>query len=71
MPAVRVAALDTTGAGDSFVGALAVELAGGATLQEAVGLATKVAAVAVTRRGAQTSFPTLEEVSGPGDEAVR
>ncbi|GAA4287996.1 ribokinase [Georgenia daeguensis] len=62
VPALRVEAVDTTGAGDSFVGALAVELAAGATLERAVRLATRVAAVAVTRRGAQTSFPTLEEL---------
>jgi ribokinase len=66
VPAVRVEAVDTTGAGDSFVGALAVELAAGATLERAVHLATRVAAVAVTRRGAQTSFPTLEELEVGG-----
>ncbi|MCK6210219.1 ribokinase [Georgenia sp. EYE_87] len=66
VPAVRVEAVDTTGAGDSFVGALAVELAAGTTLERAVRLATRVAAVAVTRRGAQTSFPTLEELERGG-----
>ncbi|PFG39607.1 ribokinase [Georgenia soli] len=71
VPAVRVEAVDTTGAGDSFVGALAVELAAGAGLAQAVGLATRVAAVAVTRRGAQTSFPTLEEVGRLDAEAGR
>ncbi|MFD1506705.1 ribokinase [Georgenia yuyongxinii] len=62
VPARRVAATDTTGAGDAFVGALAVRLAAGASLTEAVELATAVAAVAVTRRGASTSSPTLVEV---------
>ncbi|MFH5821216.1 ribokinase [Georgenia sp. AZ-5] len=62
VPARRVTVTDTTGAGDAFVGALAVQLAGGASLREAVELATAVAAVAVTRRGAQTSSPTPEEV---------
>jgi len=71
VPAVRVRAVDTTGAGDSFVGALAVELAGGASLERAAGLATRVAAVAVTRRGAQTSFPTLSEVGWSGQEVGR
>ena len=66
VPALRVEAVDTTGAGDSFVGALAVELAAGASLERAVQLATQVAAVAVTRRGAQTSFPTLEELERGG-----
>jgi ribokinase len=57
-----VQALDTTGAGDAFVGALAVHLAGGASLAAAVERATDVAAISVTRRGAQNSYPTLEEV---------
>ena len=58
----RVAAIDTTGAGDAFVGALAVELAAGSRLEVAVGRATEVAAFAVGRRGAQESFPTLAEL---------
>lgn len=62
VPAHRVQAVDTTGAGDSFVGSLAVRLAEGATLPDAVVTATAVAAVAVTRRGAQDSFPTLDEI---------
>ncbi|UNX54230.1 ribokinase [Georgenia sp. TF02-10] len=62
VPALRVAAVDTTGAGDGFVGALAMRLADGASLAEAVELATAVAAVAVTRRGAQASFPTRDEI---------
>lgn len=66
VPAVRVEAVDTTGAGDSFVGALAVELAAGTGLERAVELATRVAAVTVTRRGAQTSFPTLDELGRAG-----
>jgi ribokinase len=62
VPAHRVQAVDTTGAGDSFVGALAVRLATGATLPDAVTAATAVAAVTVTRRGAQESFPTVDEL---------
>jgi len=62
VPARRVQAVDTTGAGDAFVGALAVHIAGGASLTAAVERATDVAAIAVTRRGAQNSYPTLEEV---------
>ncbi|MCG6568135.1 ribokinase [Tessaracoccus sp. ZS01] len=62
VPAVRVTAIDTTGAGDSFVGALAVRLAEDASLVEAAGFATRVAAVSVGRRGAQESYPTLSEV---------
>src|SRR5690625_6944118 len=64
-PAHEVAAVDTTGAGDAFVGAMALRLSEGAVLVEAVELATSVAAVAVSRRGAQESFPTLDELGGP------
>ncbi|MER6529901.1 ribokinase [Streptomyces sp. NPDC001508] len=62
VPAVRVAAVDTTGAGDAFTAALAWRLGAGATLAEAAGYAARVGAVAVTRRGAQESFPTAGEV---------
>ncbi len=62
VPARVVTPVDTTGAGDAFVGALAVELARGESLESAVRRATDVAAVAVTRRGAQESFPTLEDL---------
>lgn len=58
----RVTAVDTTGAGDSFVGAMAMRLSEGEGLTAAVRLATSVAAIAVGRRGAQESFPTLAEV---------
>ncbi|MFF3937808.1 ribokinase [Streptomyces phaeofaciens] len=59
---VRVDAVDTTGAGDSFTAALAWRLGGGASLAEAAAYAARVGAVAVTRRGAQESFPTAAEV---------
>ncbi|MEU4117002.1 ribokinase [Kitasatospora sp. NPDC028055] len=59
---VKVDAVDTTGAGDSFTAALAWKLGAGASLAEAAGYAARVGAVAVTRRGAQESFPTAEEV---------
>ena len=62
VPARHVIAVDTTGAGDAFVGTLAVELAAGAGLEAAVLRATDVAAVAVGRRGAQDSYPTLAEL---------
>lgn len=63
VPARRVAAVDTTGAGDAFVGALAVRLAAGESLVDAARYATVVAAVAVTRPGAQASYPTPGELS--------
>ncbi|MER5199264.1 ribokinase [Streptomyces sp. NPDC002755] len=59
---VRVAAVDTTGAGDSFTAALAWRLGTGSTLAEAAAYAARVGAAAVTRRGAQESFPTAQEV---------
>lgn len=62
VPARRVVAVDTTGAGDAFVGALAVGLAARIDLESAVRRSTAVAAHAVTRRGAQDSYPTAAEV---------
>ena len=61
-PAPEVEAIDTTGAGDAFVGALALKLAEDATLEEAVSYAVLAGAVAVTHEGAQGSLPTPEEV---------
>ncbi len=62
VPAVRVAALDTTAAGDTFVGAFTAAMARGQTLRCAVAEAQHAAAIAVTRMGAQTSIPRREEV---------
>jgi ribokinase len=59
---VKVDAVDTTGAGDSFTAALAWRLGAGSALVEAAAYAARVGAAAVTRRGAQESFPTAEEV---------
>ena len=53
MPAPRVEAVDTTGAGDAFNGALAAALAGGAPLADAVREAVAVAAESVRRPGAR------------------
>lgn len=57
-----VNAVDTTGAGDCFVGALAVALAQGRTLAEALVRANHAAALSVTRPGAAVSMPTLAEL---------
>lgn len=57
VPPVAAEAVDTTGAGDAFVGAAAAGLAEGMTLQEAAGLAVVVAAQSVQRYGAQQSYP--------------
>jgi ribokinase len=58
----RVHAVDATAAGDAFVGALAFGLAEGRALAEAVELGGAAGAVAVTRMGARSSLPTLDEV---------
>ncbi|MFJ5864328.1 ribokinase [Streptomyces parvus] len=58
----KVEAVDTTGAGDAFTAALAWRLGRGDDLRAAAAFAVRVGAAAVTARGAQESFPTLEEV---------
>jgi ribokinase len=63
-PAPRVTAVDTTGAGDAFNGALAVALAERRPLAGALAFATTAAALACTGRGAQPSMPTRAEVDG-------
>ncbi|MEU0372004.1 ribokinase [Streptomyces sp. NPDC006283] len=62
VPSPRVEPVDTTGAGDAFTAALAWRLGQGETLVAAAGFAVRVGAAAVTREGAQESFPTAEEV---------
>lgn len=60
--AYKVKAIDTTAAGDVFNGALVVGLSKGETPVRAMELASRAAAIAVTRIGAQQSAPTLSEV---------
>lgn len=62
VPAPAVSAVDTSGAGDAFVGALSARLADAATLPEAVRLAVRVGAFAVQSEGTQPSYPTLDDV---------
>ena len=62
IPAVEVPVVDTTGAGDAFTAALAVGLGRGYALEKAVEFATRVAANVITKLGAQTSVPTLDEL---------
>lgn len=62
--APRVKAVDATGAGDAFCGALAQALAEGAELVEAARWAVRVAAVSVTRVGAQSGLPRRADVPG-------
>jgi ribokinase len=63
IPAVKVEAVDPTGAGDAFTASLAVSLTQGLNLHEAARRASIVAAITVTRIGAQTAFPSLGEVN--------
>ena len=58
-----VKAVDTTGAGDCFVGAVAARLAGGQPVRSACGYANIAASICVERMGAAPSMPTAEEVS--------
>lgn len=60
--ATAVKAVDTTGAGDAFVGTLAYCLAAGLPLVEGMSRANRVAAISVQRPGAQSSFPRAEEL---------
>lgn len=57
LPAVKVKAVDTTGAGDAFTGALAARLANGDDLAQAAEFAGKFAALTVQAHGAQASYP--------------
>ena len=62
IPAKKVRAVDTTAAGDAFTAATAIRLAEGDSLPQAAAFATEVAAIVVTRKGAQASIPTREEL---------
>lgn len=55
-------AVDTTGAGDTFCGALCAELSRGAALEAAIDFALRAATLSVTRAGAQPSIPRLDEL---------
>ena len=62
VPAYRVAAIDTTAAGDTFCGALSVALVEGKSLKDSMLFASAAAAISVTRMGAQPSLPTRKEI---------
>lgn len=59
----KVEAIDTTAAGDSYTGALAVAFASNKSVEDAMDFASKVGALTVTKEGAQSSLPTLEDVA--------
>jgi ribokinase len=61
-PAIKVEAVDATAAGDTFNGALAVALAEGKPIPEAIDFANRAAGISVTRLGAQSSIPSRAEM---------
>ena len=61
-PAPQVTAVDTTGAGDSFVGSFAYALAKGEDPATAMSFGVKVASRSVTKKGAQSSYPDQAEI---------
>ena len=62
IPPTKVAAVDTTGAGDAFTGAVAARLAAGESLAEAAAFASVAAALAATKKGTQAAYPDTAEV---------
>ncbi|CAG7615631.1 Ribokinase [Paenibacillus allorhizosphaerae] len=62
-PACPVKAVDTTAAGDTFIGAYTARISAGSPIPEALRFASAAAALSVMRRGAQSSIPTLEEIT--------
>ena len=60
--APKVNAVDSTGAGDAFVGVFAFGLASGKSPEDAMKLGIKVASMSVTRKGAQSSYPSQAEI---------
>lgn len=71
IPACKVKAVDTTAAGDSFTAALAAMLLEGESLEAAAEFANRVSAIVVTRKGAQSSIPTMDEVMNYSKELER
>jgi len=61
-PSPKVDAVDTTAAGDTFIGGFAAELARGSAVMDAIAFGQRAAALAVTREGAQPSIPHRSEV---------
>ncbi|MGL4392792.1 MAG: ribokinase [Fusobacteriaceae bacterium] len=61
-PAFKVKAVDTTAAGDSYIGGFVSGISSGMSVEKSIKRGTCVAAISVTRKGAQSSLPDLEEV---------
>ena len=75
-PCIRVKAVDTTAAGDTASGGLCVGISQGKSLEESMAFGSRAASIACTRRGAQQSVPTIDEVLAfpceeKGDSPVR
>ncbi len=63
VPLVAVQPIDTTAAGDAYIGALAAALSEGRTVADSLGFAAAAAGLAVTRLGAQPSLGSRDEVT--------
>lgn len=63
IPSYEVKVVDTTGAGDTFCGALAASIVSGDSLDKAIKFANKAAAYSITKLGAQSGMPTLEQIT--------
>lgn len=63
VPAVKVDAVDTVAAGDTYSGTLCAAICEGFSIEDAMGLATKASAISVTRCGAQASIPYRDELN--------
>lgn len=61
--AIKVVPVDTTGAGDAFVGTFATALASGSEIKDAMRLGCIAAGLSVTKKGAQSSYPSYAEIS--------
>ncbi len=62
IPSHRVEVVDTTGAGDTFCGAFAASMVKGESIEKSIEFGNKAAAYAITKLGAQSGMPTLEQL---------
>lgn len=62
-PAYKVKAIDTTGAGDTFTGYFIAMCQQGKSIQDVMQIATKAAAISVSKQGASVSIPTIDEIT--------
>ncbi|MEA3497822.1 MAG: ribokinase [Campylobacterota bacterium] len=62
LPALKVKAIDTTGAGDTFIGYFLAQLSQGSEIEKSIEMGIKASALCVTRKGAANSIPKLNEI---------